>query len=349
MRLGMARRRHLRKSLRASLCKKTVCVLLAVVGLCLASLPLAAQTPVVAKLHRIGVLWPGASPPPGARMEWFRQGLREFGYVEGQNIAIDLRYAETAERLGVLAGELVQSNVSVIATFGDLAPTMARRATSVVPIVALADDFVGAGLAPNLARPGGNLTGVSILSPELSAKRLAVLKELIPKLSRVAVLWDPAIPEDGDGGRRPIAVRKAPGAGGTKGRRPRQRVPSREERAGRSPQCLRFAAPVLATAADHGSGGKPPAPRHLPVEGARRGGGAGVVWTQPRWDVAADRSRGRQDPERRQTRQHTHRAADSVRAGHQHEDGQVPWSDDRAVLSPSSRSDHRVTKARRNW
>ena len=194
MRLGTARRRHVRKSPRASLCIRTVCVLLAMLGLCLASVPLAAQTPAVAKLHRVGVLWPGASPPPGARMEWFRQGLREFGYVEGQNIAIDLRYAETAERLGALAGELVQSNVSVIATFGDLAPTMARQATSVVPIVALADDFVGAGLAPNLARPSGNLTGVTILSPELSAKRLAVLKELIPKLSRVAVLWDPANP-----------------------------------------------------------------------------------------------------------------------------------------------------------
>jgi len=127
-------------------------------------------------------------------MDWFRQGLREFGYVEGQNVAIDLRYAETAERLRALAAELVQSNVSVLATFGDLAPTVAQQATSAIPIVALADDFVGAKLVPNLARPGGNLTGVTILSPELSAKRLAVLKELIPKLSRVAALWDPANP-----------------------------------------------------------------------------------------------------------------------------------------------------------
>lgn len=153
-----------------------------------------AQTPPAAKIHRIGVLWPGAAPPPGARMDWFRQGLREFGYTEGQNIAIDLRYAETAERLRALAAELAQSRVSVIATFGDLAPTMAQQATSTTPIVALADDFVGAKLVPNLARPGGNLTGVTILSPELSAKRLAVLKELLPKLSRVAALWDPANP-----------------------------------------------------------------------------------------------------------------------------------------------------------
>jgi putative ABC transport system substrate-binding protein len=125
-------------------------------------------------------------------MEWFRDGLRESGYVEGQNVAIDLRYAEAGERLRALAGELVQSKVNVIVTFGDLAPAMAQRATSVVPIIAIADDIVGTGLVPNLARPGGNLTGVTIMSPELSAKRLAVLKELIPKLTRVAVMWDPA-------------------------------------------------------------------------------------------------------------------------------------------------------------
>ncbi len=171
---------------------RIVCLVLAGFGLGLTAWPLAAQAPPGTRLHRVGVLWPGGSPPSGSRMEWFREGLRESGYVEGQNIAIDLRYAEAGDRLRTLAGELAQSNVSVIVSFGDLAPTMAQQATSVVPIVALADDFVCAGLAPSLARPGGNLTGVTILSPELSAKRLAVLKELIPKLSRVAVLWDPA-------------------------------------------------------------------------------------------------------------------------------------------------------------
>ena len=169
-------------------------VAVALLGACLGLEAFGAQAPSATGIHRIGVLWPGAAPPPGGRMDWFRQGLREFGYVEGQNIGIDLRYAETAERLRPLADELVQSKVSVIATFGDLAPTVAQRATSAIPIVALADDFVGSKLVPNLARPGGNLTGVTILSPELSAKRLAVLKELIPKLSRVAALWDPANP-----------------------------------------------------------------------------------------------------------------------------------------------------------
>ena len=173
---------------------RVLLLVVALLAVCLGIEALEAQMPPATKIHRIGVLWPGAAPPPGARMDWFRQGLREFGYVEGQNIAIDLRYAETAERLRALASELVQSNVAVIATFGDLAPTVAQQVTSAIPIVALADDFVGARLVPNLARPGGNLTGVTILSPELSAKRLAVLKELMPKLSRVAALWDPANP-----------------------------------------------------------------------------------------------------------------------------------------------------------
>src|SRR5262249_8077414 len=146
------------------------------------------------KVHRVGVLWPGASPPSPPRMDWFRQGLQGSGYVEGPNLTIDLRYAEEGERLRELAYELVISNVHVIAAFGDLGPRMAQRATIMTPIVALADDFVGSGLVGNLARPDRNTTGVSILAPELSAKRLQVLTELVPKISRVAILWDPATP-----------------------------------------------------------------------------------------------------------------------------------------------------------
>src|SRR5215471_1173689 len=186
------RRRPLMKRAGVRCRIRTLCVVLAVLGFCIVAEPLTAQAPPLAQLHRIGVLWPGDAPPPGARMEWFREGLRQSGYVEGQNVAIDLRYAEAAERLRTLARELVQLKVSVIYTAGDLAPQIAQQATSTVPIVATADDFVGAGLVTSLARPSGNLTGLTILSPELSTKRLAVLKELLPKLSRVAVLWDSA-------------------------------------------------------------------------------------------------------------------------------------------------------------
>jgi len=156
--------------------------------------PLTAYAQQAQRVSRVGVLWHGAAPPASPRMESFREGLREAGYVEGQNVVIELRYATDVERLRELAAELVQARVGVIASYGDLGPRAAQRATTEVPIVAVADDFVGSGLAPSLGRPGGNTTGVTILSPELSAKRLALLKELRPRLSRVAVIWDPATP-----------------------------------------------------------------------------------------------------------------------------------------------------------
>ena len=158
---------------------------------CIGLIPLGLGAQQPAKLSRIGILWHGAAPPASPRMESLREGLREAGYVEGQNVVIELRYATDLERLRELATELVQAHVDVIASYGDLAPRAAQRATTQVPIVAIADDFLGAGLAQSLGRPGGNTTGITIMSPELSAKRLALLKELRPRLSRVAVVWDP--------------------------------------------------------------------------------------------------------------------------------------------------------------
>ncbi|MFL6799467.1 MAG: ABC transporter substrate-binding protein [Xanthobacteraceae bacterium] len=141
---------------------------------------------------RIGILWPGASVPAPPRMESFRQGLSELGFVEGQNVAIELRYAKDGlQQLPALAAELVRLNVSVIQAFGDLAPQIARDATQTIPILAISDDIVGAGLIANLSRPGGNISGLTLLSPELSAKRLELLKEMVPGLSRVTALWDP--------------------------------------------------------------------------------------------------------------------------------------------------------------
>jgi len=155
------------------------------------ALPLAAEAQEAGTVFRVGFLWSGGSPPSSTRMDAFRQGLRDSGYVEGRNLAIQLRHAEEAVRLLALATELARLPVHVIAAFGDLGPKMAQQATAVVPIVALADDFVGAGLAATLARPGRNTTGVTIFSPELSAKRLTLLRQLMPHVSRVAVLWDP--------------------------------------------------------------------------------------------------------------------------------------------------------------
>src|SRR5262249_45065524 len=127
-----------------------------------------------------------------ARVEAFRQGLRDLGYVEGKNIFIEWPSAEgKLDRLPALAAELVRLKVDVIVTSGPLATRSAKQATVAIPIVmAFDDDPVGSGYAASLARPGGNITGLSTLAPELSGKQLEVLKEIAPKLSRVAVLGD---------------------------------------------------------------------------------------------------------------------------------------------------------------
>jgi putative tryptophan/tyrosine transport system substrate-binding protein len=145
-----------------------------------------------ANVARIGVLWPGASAPAPPRMESFRRGLRQQGYVDGRNIVIELRYAQGGpQQLPDLAAELVRMNVDVICAAGDLAPKIAQQMTGTIPIVAITDDILGAGLVTTLSRPGGNITGLTILSPELSAKRLELLKSMFPGVSRVAALWDP--------------------------------------------------------------------------------------------------------------------------------------------------------------
>jgi putative ABC transport system substrate-binding protein len=143
-------------------------------------------------VRRVGILWPGASPPAPPRLESFREGLRDAGFIEGENLAIELRYSKTGlQHLPELAAELVRQKVEVIEASGDFAPRVAQQATRTIPILAFTDDVLGAGLVDSLSRPGGNTTGLTILAPELSAKRLEVLNEIVPGLSRVAALWDP--------------------------------------------------------------------------------------------------------------------------------------------------------------
>ena len=145
-----------------------------------------AQQPT--KIPRIGFL--GYSPSAiAARIEAFRQGLRELGYVEGKNIVIEWRYAEEKpERMSELAAELVRLKVDIIITGGPPATRAAKEATVTIPIVMTQDtDPVGNGFVASLARPGGNITGLATLRPEIRGKQLELLKEIIPKLSRVAV------------------------------------------------------------------------------------------------------------------------------------------------------------------
>ena len=141
------------------------------------------------KIPRIGcIIIPSPSNP--ARREAFRQGLRELGYVDGKNIAIEYRYAEgKLDRLPVLAAELVRLKVDVIVTTGPTGTRAVKEATSTIPVVMTQDpDPVGNGFIASLARPGGNITGLATLRPELSGKRLELLRDIVPKLSRVAAL-----------------------------------------------------------------------------------------------------------------------------------------------------------------
>jgi putative ABC transport system substrate-binding protein len=141
------------------------------------------------KIPRIGFLIGTAPSAVVARTEAFRQGLRELGYIEGKNIVIEWRYAEAKlDRLPALAAELVRIKVAVIVAGGPTPTRAAKDATSTIPIVmAQHTDPVGSGLVASLARPGGNITGLSTLAPEVSGKRLELLKEIFPKLVRVAV------------------------------------------------------------------------------------------------------------------------------------------------------------------
>ena len=152
----------------------------------LLALPVRAQAQQPTKIPRIGYLGSSSS---SSRIETFRQGLRELGYVEGKNIVIEWRHHEgKLDRLPALAAELVRLKVDIIVTAGATATRPAKEATSTIPIVMTQDgDPVANGFVASLARPGGNITGLSTLGPELSGKRLELLKETIPKLSRLAV------------------------------------------------------------------------------------------------------------------------------------------------------------------
>jgi putative ABC transport system substrate-binding protein len=158
--------------------------------------PLTAEAQQAGKVPRIGVLW---SVSPTIASPWaaaFRQELSGLGYVEGQTIALEERWAEGRfDRLASLAAELVGLNVDILVTTTTPAARAAQQATRTIPIVmTLVSDPVESGVVANLARPGGNVTGLSLMHPELSRKRLALLKELLPKVSRVAVLSNPSNP-----------------------------------------------------------------------------------------------------------------------------------------------------------
>jgi ABC-type uncharacterized transport system substrate-binding protein len=162
--------------------------------------PLAAQAQQAEKVWRVGYLFTGAVPAPlptpSLALNIFVRAMRDLGYIEGRNLIIEVRSANgRPERLPALAAELVRLPVDLVVTLGDSEVRAAKQATATIPIVmSPSGDPVGAGYVASLARPGGNITGVSWVSPELSAKLLQLLKEAAPKVSSVAVLWNSGNP-----------------------------------------------------------------------------------------------------------------------------------------------------------
>jgi len=158
--------------------------------------PLAAEAQPTKTPVKVGFLAPGTMALHAAQLEAFRRGMRELGYVEGRTFVIDARYADGhLERLPMLAAEMVTAPVDVIVAVSSPGALVAKAATRTIPIVFPASsDPVGTGIVPELARPGGNVTGLSLMASDLSAKRLQVLRELAPAIGRVAIVWDASNP-----------------------------------------------------------------------------------------------------------------------------------------------------------
>jgi putative ABC transport system substrate-binding protein len=158
--------------------------------------PLAARAQQAGKVHRIGFLGSATAAGSAKAVESFRAGLREFGYVEGRNIGIEFRWAEgNYDRLSDLVADLIATNVDVLITHGTPGTRAAKQATTTIPIVmAISGDAIATGLVSSLARPEANLTGSTYFLPQLNAKRLELLKEVFPSISRAAALSNPDNP-----------------------------------------------------------------------------------------------------------------------------------------------------------
>jgi putative tryptophan/tyrosine transport system substrate-binding protein len=171
----------------------TLLYALSFVGAMLVALSFPAQAQQPGKVPLIGILFFGSQNQP--HLKSFQQGLRDLGYVEGKNIAFEYRYAEgDVNRLPELAADLVRLKVDLIVTTSNEGGLAARQVTKSTPVVLTTADPVGAGLAASLAKPGGNVTGLSVVLADLSGKRLELLKETFPTIKRVGVLWSPMQP-----------------------------------------------------------------------------------------------------------------------------------------------------------
>src|SRR5215813_2942743 len=254
--------------------------------------PRAAHAQRPAPVPRIGVLL--FSGPDAPAVEAFRHGLREHGWVEGQNLTIEWRYADGhAERLPALAADLVRLPVDVLVTHG-LTIRPAQEATQTIPIVmAIVTDPVGSGLVASLARPGGNLTGLSIGAAELGGKRLELLMQAVPQATRVAVLWNAALADKVPEWQGTQTVAQAGGSaalsGGAGARRLRGCVRHAGPRAPRRADHVRGPAHPDVSPADRGVCHAAPAGDDLGAQGLCRGRGPHELWAEWRGPMAARR------------------------------------------------------------
>ncbi len=290
---------------------------------------------------RVGILLSGSRSDPTSReLDELRQGLRELGYVEGQTIIFENRWAARKfERFPDLAAELVRAKVDVIVATIAAAVSAARQATTTIPIVMVVNDPVAAGFVSTLARPGGNITGLSMMSPEVVGKQMELLREVMPKISRLAVLWNPSNPghppqlRQAEVAARTLGMQLQPLKAQTSNEIDRAFAAMTRERAN---AFLVLLDPILYR--QRGQIVELAAKTRLPAMYAARQevAGGGGRWSHGLWrvhqlSVQTRRYLRGQDSQRCHARGLADRATLEVRVGHQSEDRQGPRAHDSAI------------------
>jgi len=315
-------------------------------GAMIAPRALRAQQKAMPVIGFLGMTSPGPFAPFVAA---FRQGLSETGYVEGQNLAIEYRWAEGSyDRLPALAADLVGRKVDLIATSGGPpSARAAKNASSTIPIVFIASDPVELGLVASFAKPGGNLTGVSTMLAELTAKRLELLSELVPQAKVIALLLNPS---NGNAERIMEDAREAAREKGLQLHLLKAGSESEIDIAFATLAQLHVGALLVGNdgilqqpaRSTRGAGIAPCRSRNLRGAGIRRLRRADQLWTEPHGCVSPARNVRRKDPQRRQASRSAGRAAGDIRAGRQYEDRRGGRPDDPAIDPRARRRGDRV-------
>ena len=292
-----------------------------------------AQEPT--RVWRVGFLGSGSHASGDPRVEALRRGLRELGYAEGRNLTFEFRWAGgNGDRLPALAAELAKLKVDAIVTQGTQATDAARRAVTTIPIVfSVAGDPIGSGLVTSLARPGGNVTGLTDIAPEIAGKRLELLREAVPGITRIAVLWNPANPSAAPQMKDTGAVARSLGL---LVRSLELRDLSQLEAAfttavqDQARAVIVRRCPLWPTGSDRSARGQTSTTVRRVDSRVRRKWLLHGIWCRCGGDAPARRHFCGQDLERRESRRLAGRAAHQIRAGREPQDGEGARPDDPA-------------------